>query len=75
MSDDVQCVLGRLEQRIEDIKTDIEEIKQEQKRLADYINAQKIGVRFLIAVATTVGATIIGFPEEVTKLLGIKIPN
>lgn len=73
--DSIQCLLGRLEQSIEDIKTDIEEIKDEQRKLADYINSQKVGIRFLTVVAGIFGAAIVGFHEEVTKFLGIKLPN
>lgn len=73
--DSIQCMLGRLEQSIEDIKTDVEEIKSEQRKLSDYVNTQRLGVRFLSVLAGIIGATIVGFHEEVTKLLGFKLPN
>lgn len=73
--DSLQCMLGRLEQSIDDIKNDIEEIKTEQRKLADYVNSQRVGIRFLTVVAGIFGAAIVGFHEEVIKLLGFKLPN
>lgn len=75
MPDDIHCALGRVQQSIDDLKSDMNEIKVEQKRVADYITAQRAGFWFVTAILSAIGAAILGFHEEVVKYFGFKLPN
>lgn len=72
---DLANLLGRMEQTIDDIKNDIKEIKEEQKRLTNYVNTQKIGLRVFVGVLTTLGGAFIYFKEHLSAYLFGKIPN
>lgn len=65
----LECLLGRMEQTICDIKTDLEEIKDEQKRLATYIDTQRIGIKVIAAMFVTVGSFIVYWKEHLEKII------
>jgi hypothetical protein len=64
----LECLLGRMEQKICDIKTDLEEIKEEQKRLAIYIDTQRIGVKVLLAFSVAIGSVLVYWKEHLEKI-------
>lgn len=64
----LECMLGRMEQKICDIKTDLEEIKDEQKRLSTYIDTQRIGFRVLVTIFAAVGSAVIYWKEHLEKV-------
>lgn len=63
----IQCVLGRLEEKVNTIETTIKEIKEEQKTISFFINEQKTLVKYtwiiaiIISGALTFSNTIISF--------------
>lgn len=69
----IECLLGRMEQRIEDIKHDLEEIKEEQKRLAVYIDTQKIGAKVLITIFATLGGIFVYYKEHLENIIFGKV--
>jgi hypothetical protein len=65
----LECLLGRMEQKICDIKIDLEEIKSEQKRLAIYIDTQRIGIKVLAAFFVGIGSVAVYWKEHLEKVL------
>lgn len=64
----LECLLGRMEQKICDIKTDLEEIIAEQKRLANYVDTQRIGIKVLLAFFAAVGTVAVYWKEHVERI-------
>lgn len=64
----LECLLGRMEQKICDIKDDLSDIKEEQKRLANYIDTQRIGVKIIAAFFLTVGSAVVYWKEHVERI-------
>lgn len=65
----IECLLGRMEQEIKEIRQDLSEIKEEQKRLASYIDTQKIGARLLTAIIVSLGGVFVYYKEHLEHLI------
>jgi hypothetical protein len=76
LSDGIEVALARMHQSIQDIKEDITEIKEEQKRVSEFVTTQKVGYWFLTTIIAALGAILVGFHEEVSKIIGLtKVPH
>lgn len=65
----IECILGRLEQRLDNLQEDLNEIRTEQKNLSEYITTQKIGVKVFFAVTVAIGSVFIYYKEHLEHLL------
>lgn len=75
MPETIETALGRMEQKIEDIRNDLREVKDEQKRIATYIDTQKIGAKLLTAIIVTIGGIFVYYKEHLETIIFGKIPN
>jgi hypothetical protein len=71
----LECLLGRMQQSIEDIRNDVKDIREEQKRLANYVDTQKIGVKILTALAMAVGGLFVYYKEHLETIFFGKVTN
>lgn len=69
----LECLLGRMEQKIEDIRNDMRDMKEEQKRLATYIDTQKVGIRLIAAFLVGVGGLFVYYKEHIEAIIFGKI--
>lgn len=65
----VYCILGRLEQKLDQAHEEISFMKEEQKEISDYIKAQKLGVRFVTTSALALLSGVVYFKEHLEVLL------
>ena len=75
MDDSIQCTLGRMLQKFDDIQKDIAEIKEEQKRIASYVDTSRIGVRVFLGIIVFFGSAFVYFKEHLEALIFGKVPT
>lgn len=75
MPEPVETALGRMHQSIEDIKVDILEIKEEQRKIVEFVTTQRAGLRLLATILTILGTIALALHEEILKFFGLKLPN
>jgi len=69
LNESIECLLGRMEQKIEDIQSDLKDIKEEQKRLAAWVDTERIGMKLLTALAVSLGGLFVYYKEHLENFI------
>lgn len=69
MDNSIECILGKMEARLDGLKDDIAEIRKEQKEIHGYITSQKIGFRVLSFLAVGIGTLFVYYKEHLEQLI------
>jgi hypothetical protein len=64
----IECIVGRMEQKMETISTDLKELKDETRSLSRYIDNQKVGMRIIMAIAVTLGSIFVYYKEHIEQI-------
>lgn len=67
--DSIECILGRMEQRLDNLQEDLSELKVEQKNITEYITTQKIGMKLFFAIVVALGSTFVYYKEHLEQLI------
>lgn len=71
----LEVLLGRMDQKIEDIKADIQELKEEQDALVEYVRTQRIGFKLILGFVTSIGALFVYYKDHIETFIFGKVTH